>query len=268
MPDLKRDDITLHYEIEGNGPPLILLGGMLSDSAAWGPIVAPLARDFTVVRPDNRSTGRTVPWDAPISVAHMARDALALMTHLGFDRFHAAGHSMGGLMALELTALAPERIATATVLASGRARTPRTMAVFDALLAVRRAEGGEETWLKALYPWIFGQAFFATPDNATMAMAAAQAYPYGQTVDAMAHQMEALRLFRPLSKLAETPCPVHVLYAEDDLLITPSAARKGFAKIPDLTEHTVQGAGHSIVWDAPEEVLQQMRTFLAAHPIA
>jgi len=268
MPDLKLDDITLHYEVEGTGPPLVLLGGMLSDSASWGPIVAPLARTFTVIRPDNRSTGRTMPWHAPISVAHMARDALALMTHLGFARFHAAGHSMGGLMALELTALAPERIATATVLASGRTRTPRTMAVFDALLAVRRAQGGEETWLKALYPWVFGQAFFATPDKATMAMAAAQAYPYRQSADAMAHQMEALRTFRPLSKLEEIPCPVHVMYAEDDLLITPDAARKGFAKIPNLTEHTVEGAGHSIVWDAPEEVVQQMHGFLTAHPIS
>ena len=267
MPNLKLDDITLHYEIDGSGPPLILLGGMLSDSASWGPVVAPLARDFTVVRPDNRSTGRTVPWDAPISVAQMARDALALMDHLGHGRFHAAGHSMGGLMALEMTALAPDRIATATVLASGRARTPRTMAVFDALLAVRRAEGGEDNWLKALYPWVFGQAFFATPEKAEMAMAAARAYPYGQSADAMAHQMEALRGFRPLSKLEDTPCPVHVMYAQDDLLITPASARKGFAKIPDLTEHTVEGAGHSIVWDAPEEVVTQMRAFLAAHPL-
>jgi len=98
-------------------------------------------------------------------------------------------------------------------------------------------------------------------------MAAALAYPHAQTADAMAHQMEALRSFRPLSKLAETPCPVHVLYAEDDLLITPAAARKGFAAIPDLTEHTVEGAGHSIVWDAPDEVVERMHAFLDAHPI-
>lgn len=267
MPDLKLEDVTLHYEVDGSGPPLILLSGMLIDGSTWAPILPRLAERYTVVRPDNRSTGRTVPWDAPISVAHMARDALALMTHLGFDRFHAAGHSMGGLMALEMTALAPDRIATATVLASGRAHTPRTMAVFDALLATRQAEGGEETWLKAFYPWLYGQAFFATPEKAKEATAVALAYPYAQTADAMAHQMEALRTFKPVSKLAQTPCPVHVLYAEDDLLITPTAARKGFAKIPDLTEHTVADAGHSIIWDAPVEVGDHMRAYLDAHPI-
>lgn len=267
MPDLKLDDISLHYEVDGNGPPLLLLAGMMSDSATWAPLLPTLTKDFTVIRPDNRTTGRTTPWDAPISVAHMAQDALALMDHLGHTQFHAAGHSMGGLMSLELTAMAPDRVITATVLASGRARTPRTMAVFDALLAVRRASGGEHTWLRALYPWIFGQAFFADPLHAETALAAAFAYPHAQTADAMAHQMEALRGFRPQSKLDQITCPVQILYAGDDLLVPPAQSKPSFTAIPNLTEATIDGAGHSIVWDAPAEVAEHMRRFLQANPI-
>ena len=99
------------------------------------------------------------------------------MDHLGHDRFSVAGHSLGGLLSLELASMAPDRVTKAGVLASGRVRSPRTMAVFEALLTLRKQANGEEMWLRALYPWIFGQAFFETPENIDMALEAALASP-------------------------------------------------------------------------------------------
>ena len=267
MPDLNLDDITLHYEIEGSGPPLLLLAGMLSDSAAWAGFAPLLTDRFTVIRPDNRTTGRTVPADAPAGCDLMAQDALALMTHLGIERFHVAGHSLGGLLTLELAHGAPDRVATGAVLASGRVRSPRTSAVFDALLAVRRAPEGEENWLRALYPWIFGNAFFENPQNIQMALETALAYPHAQTVDAMAHQISAFQSFRPKAKPEEITCPMLLLYAGQDLMIPPAVARQSFDRFPDATHITIDHAGHSIMWDAPLEVAGHLADFLSAHPI-
>lgn len=264
MPDLPLGDITLHYEIEGSGPPLLLHAGMLSDSASWGPLVPLLSGHFTVIRPDNRSTGRTIPVDAANSAALMARDVLRLMDHLGHARFAIAGHSMGGLMAMELAGLAPERVARACVLASGRVRMPRTVAVFDALMAIRRAPKGEEMWLRALYPWIFGQHFFENPQNVEMAVEASMAYPFAQTPEGMARQIEMFRAFRGTTQPGDIACPVLVLYAGQDLLVPPALAKPGFQAIADLTEITIEDAGHSIVWDAPTEVAQHLLAFLQA----
>ena len=266
MPELARDGITLHYEVDGTGPPLLLHAGMLSDSASWTPLVPRLADRFTVIRPDNRTTGRTRPADVPNGAAEMAGDALALMDHLGHDRFHVAGHSMGGLMAMELAHLAPGRVATVGVLASGRVRSPRTTAVFDALLAVRRGPRGEELWLRALFPWLFGPAFFEAARNLEDALAASLAYPHAQTADAMARQIEMFRNFRPVADPATLACPTLVIYAGQDLLIPPALARPGFRRVPDLTEVTVEAAGHSVVWDAPDAVADAMRAFLSRHP--
>lgn len=267
MPDFVRHDITLHYEIEGEGPPLLLLAGMLSDSASWAQFAPMLAGQYSVIRPDNRTTGRTRPWDAPADPALMAEDALALMDHLGIPRFHVAGHSLGGLLALELAGMAPERVATATVLASSRVRAPRTDALFRALLAIRRAPEGEEMWLRALYPWIFGDAFFEDPQNVETALAAARAYPHAQSADAMAHQIDALAAFRPRADLAAIACPALILYAGQDIMVPPDTARDSFADLPDATHHVIAGAGHSIVWDAPQQVADHLRAFLKRHPI-
>ncbi len=267
MPDLQLDDISLHYEVEGNGPPLLLLAGMLSDSATWAGFAPLLTDRYTVIRPDNRTTGRTTPWDAPADCAQMALDAIALMQHLGFEKYHVAGHSLGGLLTMEIATSHPEQVATASVLASGRVRSPRTAAVFDALLAVRRTSEGEEAWLRILYPWIFGPAFFEDPQTTETALAAAQAYPYAQTLAAMEHQIQAFKAFRPKAKPELINCPTLVLYAGQDILIPPALAQPSFSSIQNLTEATIPDAGHSIMWDAPEETAKHLMAFLDANPI-
>jgi pimeloyl-ACP methyl ester carboxylesterase len=267
MPDLALKDITLHYEVDGSGPPLVLLAGMLSDSATWAVIAPLLTQNFTVIRPDNRTTGRTTPWDAPATIDQVVQDIMALMDHLGHDQFHLAGHSMGGLITLEIAGLFSDRIASATVMASGRVRSPRTNAVFDALLNIRRMPQGEEAWLRALYPWVFGPDFFNAPDNIEMALEAALAYPYAQTIDAMAHQIEALKAFRPQAGLDQIICPTLILYAGQDILVPPALARSGFAGITNKTEVTIENAGHSIIWDAPKDVVAHLSDFVNAHPI-
>jgi len=253
MPDIDLNGITLHYEVNGEGPPVILLAGMLSDSASWGPLVEPLADHFTVIRPDNRTTGRTVPWDAPISVGQMAEDAAALMAALGHGRYHVIGHSMGGLMAMELAGLV--ELASLSILCSAPVRVPRTMAMFDTLTAIRGEPNGEELWLRALYPWAFQPAFFADPADTETALRAALAYPHAQTLAAMKHQIEALRSFRPRTRAADITAPTLVAFAEHDLMIPEDEGRAAFAALPDVTMHSVAEAGHSIHWDNPAAVL-------------
>lgn len=267
MPELALDDITLHYEIDGSGPPLLLLSGMMSDSAAMSPLVPLLSDRFTVVRPDNRTTGRTTPWDAPAGCHLMAKDAMVLMEHLGFARYHVAGHSLGGLLTMEIAQAAPERVATGSVLASGRVRSPRTASLFDTLLAIRRAPMGEEMWLRALYPWLFGNAFFEDKNNTETALQAALAYPYAQTAEAMTLQVKAFQSFRPKAKPVEIICPMLLIYAGQDLMIPADVARASFDSFPNATHVTIDNAGHSIAWDAPQEVAAHMADFLQKNPI-
>ncbi|MBM1632876.1 alpha/beta fold hydrolase [Sulfitobacter mediterraneus] len=265
MPDLALDDITLHYEIDGSGPPILLLAGMMGDNASWGALLRLLTPHFTVIRPDNRTTGQTTPWDAPVSVGQMAEDAAALMRHLGHERYHVTGHSMGGLMAMELSGLVGDAMASLTILASAPVRIPRTMHVFDTLLAIRRAEGGETHWLNALYPWAFRPAFFENPQNAKMAVEAALAYPHAQTVDAMAHQIEALRNFRPRTRAGDIKTPTQVIFAAEDLMIPEAEGRQAFAAIEGVSQITLPDAGHSIHWDAPEAVAERVIAHAQAH---
>ena len=263
MPDLKHDDISLHFEVTGDGPPLLLLAGMLSDSATWLPVLPLLEPHFTLIRPDNRTTGRTTPPLHPVTVNDMSDDAMTIMDHLGIETFHVAGHSMGGLIGLELAGLFPERITSLTMLASAPARIPRGMAVFDALLAIRNSgPEGENLWLEALYPWVFRPGFFEDPNNVPNAIKAARGYPYHQTAEAMALQIEALRSYKPRTRPFDAKCPIRAVLAEHEVLLSNDAGREIFAKMPNVDVHQIKDAGHSVVWDAPEEVADHVISFI------
>jgi pimeloyl-ACP methyl ester carboxylesterase len=263
MPDLALDDVTLHYEVSGEGPPLLLLAGMMSDSASWLPLLPLLEPHFTLIRPDNRTTGRTLPADAPVEITRMADDAMVLMRELGHRRYHIAGHSMGGLLGMEIAGLAgPDRIATLTILASAPLRVPRTMALFQSLLAIRRSgENGQELMLRALYPWLFRPSFFADAKSTEEALRVALAYPHAQSAEAMELQMAALGRFRPRVRPADIVVPTQTLFGEEDIMIPMEAAKQAFAPIPDLRQHSIPDAGHSVVWDAPEAVADHIRHF-------
>ena len=264
MPKLALSDLEYHYEIDGSGPALLLIPGMLSDSASWGPMVAPLAKKYTVIRPDNRSTGRSKPELAPTSPQQNAADCLALLDHLGIARAHVVGHSMGGYIAAELATLAPDRTATLSLLCSAPLNLPRSWHLFQTLCDIRNT-GPEGLWLRALFPWLFHHSFFDNPEQIEGAVAASLAYPHAQSLQAMQHQLDALKTYVPTGKPMEISAPTLALLAQDDLIVPHDAALTLLKQIPNVDVQTLQDAGHSIHWDATSQVLERVTTFLQEH---
>ncbi len=112
MPRLEINNVSLHYEVSGLGPPLVLCHGFSGSHQDWLHQVAALNRDYTVLAFDSRGHGSS---DAPAaaeaySVSLFAADVLALADALGFDRFSLAGHSMGGFVALRAALDFPGRL--------------------------------------------------------------------------------------------------------------------------------------------------------------
>ena len=131
MAIFKRPDTEIYYEVHGSGFPLLLFapGGLKSQLAYWkhspsNPNAAPpwmnpmadLSSRFTVVGMDQRNAGAS---HGAVTATHgwhtYASDHLALMDHLGFQKFHVMGGCIGGTFCLTLCEFAPERV-TAAVL--------------------------------------------------------------------------------------------------------------------------------------------------------
>jgi pimeloyl-ACP methyl ester carboxylesterase len=263
MPVARLNGIDLHYEIGGSGPPLILIAGMMSDSASWAPLVPALEERFTVIRPDNRTTGRTLPVDAPCGLAEWAGDLVALAEHLALGPVHLAGHSLGGLIALHLSSMTPERVARLALLAAAPLPMARNLALFRHLLALRAPGMPPDLWLRGLFPWLFHPRLFDDPAVIDGAVAQSMAYPHAQGPAAMARQLAALEQVEAALRLPDPFPPTLALLGADDLLMPPGPAR---AALPGVPAVIIEGAAHSVHWDAPGPVAHHLIRHLEGTP--
>jgi aminoacrylate hydrolase len=257
MPDFSRDAATIHYEISGDGPPLLLIAGTASDGASWGPLLDRLpGRQLILI--DNRGSGRTLV-DGPLRHLDMIEDCAALLEHLRFGAVDVVGHSLGGHLGRGLAALHPDKVNRLVTLAAGFIDA-RSKTVFQDLARLYFTLPPQD-FFRLLYPWLFSPAFFADPDAVTAAVHASTDYPYRQSPGDFARQIAAMD--RPVRfDPAAIACPVLAIAAEGDLLASPAAVAAAHAAIPDHEMTTIEDAAHSIHWEQPDAVASAILDFL------
>ncbi len=110
MPKAKVGKIQIYYEEYGQGPPLVMILGLGQSIATWVLQVSELSNHFRIIVFDNRDSGKSARCTEAYTTQDMARDVLGLLDHMGIDRAHLLGTSMGGMIAQQIALLAPERI--------------------------------------------------------------------------------------------------------------------------------------------------------------
>jgi pimeloyl-ACP methyl ester carboxylesterase len=213
MPFFVSTGVRIYYEVEGSGPPVVLLHGLTSSiQQNWrrpGVIDALVKAGFRAVALDCRGHGRS---DKPHESAayagtQMGDDVTALMDHLGIEVADLAGYSMGGAIAVSLLARRPERFRRVIIAGAG-----------DGVL-------GEDAGIPRRIPArgrISGSGFAALA-----AIRSAERAPIDQ------------------GKLAEVRCPVMILIGSGDRVA--GAGRRLAAAIPGATIVRVPGNHFSAV---------------------
>ena len=103
--------MPISFRETGEGPPLLLLNGYAASAADWDPtFLDELAKGSRVICPDHRGIAGSLPLDGELTVEGMAQDALELMAAEEIETADVAGWSMGGFVAQQLAASAPERV--------------------------------------------------------------------------------------------------------------------------------------------------------------
>ncbi|MCC6145448.1 MAG: alpha/beta hydrolase [Candidatus Hydrogenedentes bacterium] len=115
--------VRIHYTEEGKGAPVVLVHGLaFTAQLEWRRtgIAQALAREYRVITLDNRGHGRIdKPHDPRQYGVEMVQDLVRLLDHLGIDKAHFIGLSMGGFIIIKLLTLHPERVLSAAPCAAG-----------------------------------------------------------------------------------------------------------------------------------------------------
>ncbi|MGG0846408.1 alpha/beta fold hydrolase [Peribacillus simplex] len=111
MPYVQVEDLSIHYQIEGNGEPLVLLHGMSNNSQSWIEQIHDLKEHFTVIAWDAPGYGKSSdPAEEFRNFKEFARILNGMLDQLKLEKIHLLGHSMGAAIAIEFCSLYPNKI--------------------------------------------------------------------------------------------------------------------------------------------------------------
>jgi 3-oxoadipate enol-lactonase len=139
MPKVKANNITLNYEEQGSGEPLILIPFLTADHACYAFQVAEYAKNFRCISLDLRGTGESDNPEGGYSTEVLADDVAAFMRALGISTAHVSGLSLGAAVGMWLASKYPDTV-TSLSLHSGWPKTdPYLRAVVESFQAMAKA---------------------------------------------------------------------------------------------------------------------------------
>lgn len=138
MSTLTHGNATVGYAVEGDGTPLLLFHGTTMSRTGWDMVRPEMPATYRYVMVEFPGSGESSMPDGPIETDDLVAQALAVMDHLGIERFHVAGYSLGAVAALATAAAAPARVISCTSLcgwATTDARMKFTFGLWRQLIA-------------------------------------------------------------------------------------------------------------------------------------
>jgi pimeloyl-ACP methyl ester carboxylesterase len=265
--------VTLCYETFGEptDPAILLIMGLGTQMIAWREDFCRMLvdRGFFVIRYDNRDCGKSTSMKGrpittrelmtkrvkrpPYTLAEMADDAIGLLDHLGIQKAHIVGASMGGMIAQHVAMRYPGRVLSMTSIMSttgGRLVGQPKMAVIP--LFLKRPSGGREEYIEravTLFRAIGSKKGF---DEEYVREGAGMSWDRGINFAGYGRQLAAITADGNRAKrLARVTAPTLVIHGKDDRLVSPSGGRATAKAIPGAKFLMVDDMGHDLprpVW--------------------
>lgn len=252
-------DVTLAYEVAGDGPSLLLVAGTGFAGGTWPPgLVDQLAEHFRVITFDHRGTGRSSASAGPYSTRQFAADALALLDRLGVDRSHVLGHSMGGRVAQWMALDAPGRVTSLVLAATGPGRYREDQANVEGIPLAVAVALGEKAYEHFIADHL--RATFFTPEAASSPAADWLVAAYWRTRPSLEDYLKhviARQQHRTTDRVSEITQPALVLVGDRDTHVGGTGSHVEQSEylaehLPNAELSVLAGVSHGYFWQATD----------------
>ena len=267
MPNIKIDQHTIHYNVQGQGPDVLMIHGWASSWRMWERSICRAVsagwRVWALNLPGSgESSAPAADW---YTIPNMTLVVEAFIERVGIPRAALVGHSMGGAISLELTYRRP-RFTRALVLVApvvtGRLRLP--LRVFLGSPFGRRLLGLSQH--HGALARLGGRTRFAAPWLAHIPSAALRRDAEDLACTAPQAAIGTLRAvinFDFADRLDRIGAPTLVIVGTRDATVPPSEGELAAARIPDAQLVRLRGVGHQPVDERPDEFDRLLLWFLS-----
>jgi 3-oxoadipate enol-lactonase len=254
------EGVSLAYDVEGSGDPLLMIQGLGYGRSGWGSALTLLAQRFKVVAFDNRGFGGSEITPGPYTTAQLARDAVAVLDAAGIERTHVIGISLGGMIAQELVLAAPRRVEK-LVLCSTTPGGPQSVPMPEKTVALmgRQAQLDPQEAMRLFVE----NALSPEPPQGLVDEIVAYRTANPPDGAGWSAQASAGAAHDASARLGEIGVLTLVVHGTADSVVDARNAPLIADAIPGARLELFEGVGHLLPWERPEEFVALVEEFLA-----
>lgn len=263
---VKVNDITVNYDQQGSGEPLILIPYLAADYACYAFQVAEYAKHFTCISMDPRGAGETDKPEGVYSTELFADDVAGFMQALGIEKAHITGLSLGAATGMWLAAKYPHKVKSLS-LHSGWAKTdPFLKTAVEGWQVMAKGLGSvTEMVILGIFPWcLTPELYAAKPDYINSLAEFVRGRP-AQPYDAFMRQSNAVIAHDAEAQLGKIKAPTQITFGRYDMVTSTRFADRMKNNIQGAELIVFEGCAHAPIYEKVEEFNQKTLEFLQRH---
>lgn len=266
MPKVRANDITMNYDQQGAGEPLILIPYLAADYACYAFQVAEYAKHFTCFSLDLRGSGETAKPEGTYSTELFADDVAACMQALGIQKAHVSGLSLGAATGMWFAAKYPDKVKSLSLHSGWTKTDPFLETVVAGWQVMAKALGSvPEMVILGIFPWCFTPELYAAKPDYIQSLADFVRGRPAQPVQAFIQESNAVIAHDAEAQLGKIKAPTQITFGRHDLLTSTRFADRMKSSIQDSEVVIFEECSHAPIYEKVEEFNAKTLAFLKQH---
>jgi pimeloyl-ACP methyl ester carboxylesterase len=266
VPKIRANNLTMNYEEQGTGEPLILIPYLSADNACYAFQVAEYAKYFRCISLDLRGTGETEKSKEDYSTQELADDVAAFMQALGIAKAHVSGLSLGGAVGMWVAAKYPDRVISLSLHSAWPKTDPFIKAVVENWQTVAKALDSVPTMVVgALFPWCFTPELYAAKPEYIQSLADFVRSRPPQSVASFLQQSNAVIGHDAESQLSKITAPTLITFGRHDVASSTRFADRMKNRISNSHVVIFEDCSHAPIYENVADFNAKTLAFLQKH---
>src|SRR5712691_5892345 len=266
MPKVRANEITINYDQQGTGEPLILIPYLAADYACYAFQVADYAKHFTCISVDLRGAGETDKPEGTYTTELFADDIAAFMQALRIPQAHVAGLSLGAATAMWLAAKHPDKVKSLSLHSAWTKTDPFLKAAVESWQVMAQGLGSvPEMVIRGIFLWCYTPELYASRPEYIDALAAFVRGRPVQPLDAFMRQSKAVIAHDAQSQLSKIQAPTQITFGRYDMVTSTRFADSMRHNIRHAELVIFEGCAHAPIYEKVDEFNQTTLEFLQRH---
>ena len=266
MPQVEAAGLSINYDVQGDGEPLLLIPYLSADHACYAFQLPAYTEHFSCIAVDLPGSGESAKPAGPYSVEGYADQVAAFLDALGIEQAHVAGVSLGAAVGMQLAARHPGRVRSLSLHSGWHAGDDYLRAVVEQWRTLASAlPSVADVVVQGIFPWCFTPEMYAgRPDFVAGLVDFVRSRP-AQPVDAFLAQTDAVLAHDASAVLGDIDAPTQITFGAHDAVCSPRFAEPLHTGIADSELVVFDHLSHAGLHEDAETFNRATLDFLLRH---